>query len=74
MRSDDYAKTTDMVRELTEKYEGIMATLRIVMSQLGELVNLKRRLEDAGESVPPDIDEALRKVEARLLKDRPVYH
>jgi hypothetical protein len=73
MDSDD-TKITDMVRELTEKYDRAMAALRIAMSQLGELIDLKHRLEDAGESVPAYVDEALRKVEARLLRDRPAYH
>jgi hypothetical protein len=70
MRHDD-ATTDELVREVTAKYRATMMALRLVMRQLGELVDLKHRIEDAGASLPHDVDVALRKVEARLLKDVP---
>ena len=60
-------KTIDeLVQEMTEKYDAIRATLRVLRVQLGALAVLKQKLEDAGGSVPEDILKALRRVEARL--------
>ena len=62
----DHRTADEAVRELTQKYGRLMLELRNVLSQLARLAAMKQVIEEAGGELPPDVADALRKIDARL--------